>query len=131
MQLVLTEWYRKWRGAEPQKIQPTVLPLDNERALFGLLVMLGNGEYDDLCIESDSAEALKSARELLLGTGGAERAHDHPLANSSPLYRPGYEIYVQADQSVFFLNPEPRPALFQSDMAAYIEEFGSPLDLPK
>lgn len=131
MQIVLIEWYREWCGAEPQKIQPTVLPLDNERALFVLLVMLGNGEYDDLCIESDSAEALESARGLLLGTGGAERVHDHPLANSSPLYRPGYEIYVQADRSVFFLNPEPRPALFHSNMAAYAEEFSSSPDLPK
>lgn len=131
MQVILTEWYRQWRGAEPQQIQPEMLPLDNERILFALVVMLGNGEYDDLCIESDSVEALESARGLLLGTGSAERVQAHPLANTSPLYRPGYEIYVQADRSVFFLNPEPRPALFPSDMAVYAEEFGSPLDLPK
>jgi hypothetical protein len=124
MKIILTEWYREWRGAQAQPIKPCILPMDNERVLFGLTVMLGNGEYDDLCFESESPEALEAVRGLLTGMGSAEKVPSHHLAASSRLRRPGYEVYIQGDRSVFFVNPVCRPELFSAAaLALYSAEF--------
>jgi hypothetical protein len=126
MQIILTEWYRNWHSPQPQPIKPCILPIGNERVLLGLITMLGNGEYDDLCFESESPEALEAVRGLLTGTGAAKRVQSHPIAISSRLCRPAYEVYMQGDHSVFFVNPRSRPELFStSALERYSAEFGA------
>ncbi len=126
MRIVLTEWTRDWRGAEPQAIAPRILALEDRTLLLFLLVMLGNGEFDEACFESESADVVDAVRGLLTGTGRARRVDSHPLAASARLRRPGYEIYVQGEASVFFVNPQCRPELFAaSGLAVYSADFGA------
>lgn len=122
--ILFTEWWRNWKGADPQDLKPVVLALDEEKTLRGLVVMLGNGEYDEACIESDSEDARRSVIGLLTGTGNAKWIESSPTAESCRLYRAGYDIYLQGKDGYFFVNPRPRPELFQdSDRTAYLSEF--------
>jgi len=113
MKILFTEWYRDWRGTEPQLAKPSILPLDNDKILFALVVSVGNGDYDEVCIETDSTEAKACITNMLCGTGNAKLV-DRPSAvvEHCALYRPGYDIYLQGRDSYFFVNPTPRPELF-------------------
>src|SRR5262252_2785611 len=73
MKILLTSWYREWRGSEPQVLRPDTFSLDEKNTLFALVVSLGNGEFDEACIETDSGEAKECIEGLLCGTGGAKR----------------------------------------------------------
>lgn len=72
MKILLTDWYTQWHGSTPQVLKPVELPLDDQKVLFGLVVFLGNGEYDEACIESDSRESRECITGLLCGSGGAK-----------------------------------------------------------
>jgi hypothetical protein len=124
MKILLTSWYTEWRGPKPQVLNPEVLSLENERILFALVVSLGNGDYDQVCIESDSTEAKEGIEGLLCGTGKAQRVGLSSAATQCRLYRAGYEIYIQGGNSYFFVNPIPRPELFEvRDLDEYLAEF--------
>jgi hypothetical protein len=123
MKIVLTEWFHAWRGKGAQVICPQVLDLANHAQITYLLAMLGNGEFDEACIESDTPETLEYVRGLLLGTAKAK-----PLASglfaAGRLARSGYEVFAQGDAGTFFVNPVPRPELFQGGgLASYSAEF--------
>jgi hypothetical protein len=124
MKILLTEWIKDRRGAKPQVLKPTMVALDDERMVFGLVVMLGNGEYDEACIETDSAEATQHIQQMLRNTGNAKQVSQSSPAEQCRLYRAGYEIYLQGGASYFFVNPNPRPELFCAhDLSSYIAEF--------
>jgi hypothetical protein len=45
-------------------------------------------------------------------------------AEQCRLYRAGYEIYRQGGDSYFFVNPVPRPELFETrELDRYVAEF--------
>jgi hypothetical protein len=123
MKILLTVWYREWRGREPQVLKPAALSLDDEKVLFGLVVSVGNGDYDEVCIETDSIEAKDCIEGLLCGTGSAKRIMPWS-AEQCRLHRSGYEIYLQGTSSYFFVSPAPRPELFEErDLEEYLAEF--------
>jgi len=123
MKILLTVWYREWRGGEPQVLKTEALSLDNEKILFGLVVSVANGDYDEVCIETDSIEAKDCIEGLLCGTGRAKRTVPWS-AEQCRLYRSGYEIYLQGSSSYFFINPMPRPELFEKrELEDYLAEF--------
>jgi hypothetical protein len=124
MKILLTSWYTEWRGKEPQVLKPETLPLDNDKVLFGLVVFVGNGEYDEACIETDSLQAREYIESLLCGTGDAKLVEPSSAAVSRRLYRAGYRIYLQGENSFFFVNPRQRPELFETgDLNKYLAEF--------
>jgi len=124
MKILLSSWYREWRGAEPQVLRPGTFSLDEKNTLFALVVSLGNGEFDEACIETDSGEAKECIEGLLCGTGGAKRVERSSSAEQCRLYREGYEIYRQGGSSYFFVNPVPRPELFEMrELDGYVAEF--------
>jgi len=124
MKILLTEWYREWRRERPQALEPAVLSLENEKILFALLVSVGNGDYDEACIESDSPEAREFIKGLLCGTGNAKQVGRSLAVEQCRLYREGYETYLQGTDSYFFVNPMSRPELFQGgDLEEYVTEF--------
>jgi hypothetical protein len=124
MKVLLTSWYTEWRGSKPQVLKPEVLSLENERSLFALVVSVGNGDYDQVCIESDSTEAKECIKGLLCGTGKAKLVELSSAAAQCRLYRAGYEIYLQGGRAYFFVNPAPRPELFETpDLDEYLTEF--------
>jgi len=124
MKILLTSWYREWRGSEPQVLRPDTFSLDEKNTLFALVVSLGNGEFDEACIETDSGEAKQCIEGLLCGTGGARPVEPSSDAENCRLYRAGYEIYRQGGNSYFFVNPVPRPGLFETrDLNGYLAEF--------
>ena len=124
MKILLTDWYTEWRGLGPQVLKPAALSLDDEKILFALVVSLGNGDYDEACIETDSMEAKECVEGLLCGTGNAKRVGPSLAVEQCRLYRAGYEIYLQGRSSYFFVNPAPRPELFEKrDLDEYLAEF--------
>ena len=124
MKILLTEWVREWRGTRPQLLKPAALSLDDGKILFALVVSVGNGDYDEVCIETDSMEAKECVRGILCGTGSAKPVGLSYAVEQCRLYRVGYEIYLQGRSSYFFVNPIPRPELFQSsDLNQYVTEF--------
>ena len=124
MKILLTDWYRKWRGSEPQVLKTETLSLDEKNTLFALVVLLGNGEFDEACIETDSGEAKECIEGLLCGTGGARREEPSSAAEQCRVYRAGYDIYRQGENSYFFVNPVPRPELFEArGLDRYLAEF--------
>jgi len=124
MKILLTDWYTEWRGARPQVLKPVALSLDDGKTLFALVVSLGNGDYDEVCIETDSAEAKESIVGLLRGTGHAKWVPPSFAVEQCMLYRAGYEIYQQGKSSYFFVNPAPRPELVETrDLNEYVAEF--------
>ena len=125
MKIVLTEWCRSWEAREPQKISPAEIDLTNEKQLFYLVVSLGNGNFDEACIECESEEAQECVHGLLVGTGGAERLEESASLKEHAMFRPGYKVYLQGRESYFFVNPSLRSELFnQSNLDAYANEFG-------
>ena len=123
LRVVVTEWCRAWRGDAPQPITPRVLDLGEQRHLVHLLTMLGNGEFDDVCFEGASADALAAIEDALTGAGGAVLVNP-VLAAASPLYRPGYRVFAQAGAGRFFVSAAPRPELFaDNDLSAYAAGF--------
>jgi hypothetical protein len=127
MKIILTDWCKAWRGAGPQPIRPAVLDLVQERHRMALIVALGNGTFDEACIEVDSSEARDWVRGAMTGTGGADRVEPTASAAACRLFRAGYEIYRQGQDAFFFLNPLPRAELFSStmDLAVYAREFSA------
>ena len=124
MKILLTEWFRDWRGDGPQPLQPTVFSLDDKKMLFTLLLLVGNGEYDEACIETDSMDATESVRGLLCGTGNAKLVGRSSAVEACRLFRAGYEIYLQGSSSYFFVNPSPRPELFVGqELDEYVKDF--------
>jgi len=126
MKILLTVWYREWRGGKPQVLNPEALSLDHEKTLFGLVVSVGNGDYDEVCIETDSMEAKEYMQGLLCGTGNAKRIVPSSTAEQCRLCRPGYETYLQGNSSYYFINPVPRPELFEKrelELEEYLAEF--------
>jgi hypothetical protein len=124
MKILLTSWYREWRGSEPQVLRPDTFSLDEKNTLFALVVSVGNGEFDEACIETDSGEAKECIEGLLSGTGNAKRVESSPGAEQCRLYRDGYEIYLQGGSAFFFVNPVPRPELFEMrEFDRYLAEF--------
>ena len=124
MKILLTSWYREWRGSEPQVLRPDTFSLDERNTLFALVGSIGNGEFDEACIETDSGEAKECIEGMLCGTGGARRVEPSTDAEQCRLYRDGYEIYRQGENSYFFVNPVPRPELFETrDLNGYFAEF--------
>jgi hypothetical protein len=128
MKIIVTHWSKDWRGKDPQPVRPAMLDLAQERQLLVLLVSLGNGSYDEICIEVDSTEAHEWVRGALTGTGGAARIEPTAEAASCRLFRAGYEVYSRGDDAFYFLNPRARPELFSStsDLAAYAGGFSGP-----
>jgi hypothetical protein len=124
MKILLTEWFRDWRGAEPQLLKPGALSLADDKILFALTVSLGNGDYDEACIETDSERAKECILGLLQGPGNAKRSA-HVSVETYRLFRPGYDVYVQGQNSYFFLNPFSRPELFddQANLQSYVAGF--------
>jgi hypothetical protein len=124
MKILLTVWYREWRGREPQVLQPEVLSLDDEKILFGLVVSIGNGDYDEVCIETDSIDTKECIEGLLRGTGRAKWIMPSSAVEQCRLYRSGYLTYLQGGSSYFFINPVPRPELFEKGyLKEYVAEF--------
>lgn len=127
MKILLTDWYTEWRGpraSSPEALKPVVLSIDDEKILFALVVSLGNGDYDEACIETDSLEAKECIVGLLRGTGHAKWVPQSSAVEECRLYRAGYEIYLQGRSSYFFVNPAPRPELFGTrDLNEYLAEF--------
>jgi hypothetical protein len=124
MKLVFTEWWRNWRGSEPQLFRPTVLDLENEKHRFFLVVSLGNGNFEEGCFECESIEAHEAICGLLTGTARAERVIPSPESEKFTLFRHGYDTFVQGADAYFFVNPSPRPELFLgADLAHYAKEF--------
>jgi hypothetical protein len=127
MKILLTEWYREWRGTDPQLLNPAALSLDDEKIVFALVVSLGNGDYDEVCIETDSTEAKERIKGMLCGAGNAKAVAPSSAVERCRLYRAGYEIYLQGTSTYFFLNPISRAELFQSlDLNEYVAEFRLP-----
>lgn len=123
MEILLTEWFRDWNSNEPQELKPARLPLEGP-IIFGLVVSLGNGNFDEACMEFDSVDAKQAMVGMLTDTGGAIRIEPDAKARACRLYKEGYEIYRQSDFAYFFLGPEPRTELFNaSSLDAYIAEF--------
>src|SRR5262249_2548326 len=100
MKILLIEWIRDWRGAEPQRLKPVVFALDDDKMLFALVVSLGNSIYDEVCIGTASAEAHESIKDILCGTGNAKPVECSPTAEQCRVYRPRYEIYLQAQTRI-------------------------------
>jgi hypothetical protein len=124
MKILLTEWYREWRGTAPQLLKPAALSLDDDKILFALVVSVGNGDYDEACIETDSLEAKEWVKGMLCGTGNAKPAERSAAVEQCRLFRTGYEVYLQGRSSYFFVNPIHRPELFRSDdLNDYVAEF--------
>lgn len=124
MKIVLVDWCHGWVGAAPQPIKPMVLDLDNPKVLQFLLVALGTGHFDDICVEVDSVTTYECVQKMFTGTGAAERVASDPVAERSPVFRSGYEIYTQRPDAYFFLNPAPRPNLFlENGLTSYTAEF--------
>lgn len=118
MKIRLTEWFSEWRHAKPQRLDPVVLDLREEKAPFYLVVSLGNGSFDQACFEHDSLDAYRFVVDLLGGTGGATRVQPEGSCVQSVLYRTGYEVYQQGQDAYFFVDPQPRPELFVTEDAA-------------
>src|SRR5258708_26626016 len=124
MKILLTIWYSEWRGQESQLLSPVALSLDDEKILFGLVVSIGNGDYEEGCIETDSIDAKEYIEGLLCGTGNAKSIMPSPVVERCRLYRPGYAIYLQGGSSYFFINPVLRPELFEKhELEEYVAEF--------
>ena len=87
MKILLTEWYREWRGTEPQLLKPAALALDDDKILFALVVSVGNCDYDEVCIETDSMEAKECIRNILCGTGNATPVERSSGVEHCVLYR--------------------------------------------
>ncbi len=121
--ILITQWSRAWHGEAAQTLEPAVLDLAERRHLHYLLTMLGNGEFDDVCFEGESTDALAAIEGALTGTGGAVLVNP-VLAAASRLYRQGYRVFTQAACGRFFVNTVPRPELFAAGAApAYAAEF--------
>src|SRR5262249_43363182 len=124
MNILMTSWYTDWRGKEPQVLRPETLPLDNDKILFYVVVSVGNGEYDEACIETEWLQARECIEGVLCGTGNAKLVAPSSAAVGCRLYRAGYRIYLQGRQSFFFVNPTPRPELFEArNLDQYLAEF--------
>ncbi|MBW8807810.1 MAG: hypothetical protein JF591_03055 [Lysobacter sp.] len=136
MRLLFVDWIREWHGAQRQRPQLSCIDMDHPRALFTLTVGLGNGLWEEACVESDSQQALDSWRTLL-ETAGAARLVDHcDEMRASRMYRGGYLAYAQGETAQgqvlnwIFVNPMPRPELFDHPdlQQAYFAEFSRPID---
>lgn len=112
MRIVLTTWPRRGKGAEPSLPTTEWVDLADPRHLFLLVVMLGNGEFDEVLVQADSAEAVEVVRGLLTGTGGASLTPVGEDDAASPAFRTGHALYKQLDAGRFFVDPDPRPELF-------------------
>jgi len=124
MKVLLTEWFREWSGNEPQTLSPVVFDLMQESHLLALYKSVADGIFDDVCFETDSNEALGVLRGILSGGGSAVKSSSSAVAAKSQIYRPGYELHIQAEYAHFFVNPIPRPELFaHGNLKAYMEEF--------
>lgn len=122
--IVITEWIRTWRGAGAQQPKPTALDLANQKHLLYLMAMLGNGEFEEVRIESESADVVAAVQGLLTGTGSAKRIEESAATRSSRVTRDGYLIYQQGEDGYFFVNPLPRPDLFTDEgLVTYLSEF--------
>src|SRR3569832_777636 len=125
MRILIADWPVTRYGTEPRVIEVQQFDLENRDHLMGLIFAAGTGRFEESCIESDCIEACEVARGLLQGTGGAKRVECREIDKSRRLYRPAYEIY-DAGELIYFLNPNPRPALFSENGGSdYIEEFGT------
>lgn len=121
--IVITEWSRTWQDDAPQPLAPKVLDLADARHLSYLTAMLINGEFDDVCFEGESPEALASVERALAELGGAVRA-DPIQAAASRLFRPGYRVFTQGATGRFFVSTAPRPELFaRGALRAYVAGF--------
>lgn len=112
MRLVLTTWPRHRNGVEPSTPTTERIDLADHRHRFLLVVMLGNGEFDEVLVQADSADAVDAMRGLLTGTGGASLTPVGEDDAASPAFRPGHALYKQLDAGRFFIDPDPRPELF-------------------
>lgn len=123
MKILLTELQRNWQGKEPQRLKPAVIDLNNDRQCLFLIVSLGNGNFVEACVECDSLEAQECLHGLLTGTGGARRV-DEKESGRWALYRSGYHVYAQEDDTYFFLNPEPNShSISTRNFEIYLNQF--------
>jgi hypothetical protein len=126
MRILLTDWLREWRG-HPPEIRPEFLDLSKHSHAWCLVLIAGNAPHDEHCVEVDSTGALAAVRGVLMGTGRAKQIDDSAATRARRLYRPGYDIYQQGDDIFWFVNPVPRPGLFESGgLAGYPAEFPVP-----
>src|SRR5258706_11960613 len=64
-----------------------------------------------------------ASKVCFAGMGNAKPVRRSSAVERCRLYRVGYEIYLQGRSSYFFVNPIPRPELFQSrDLNEYMME---------
>jgi len=121
--IVITEWSRTWQDDAAQPLAPKVLDLAEARHLSYLTAMLINGEFDDVCFEGETADALARVERALAELGGAVRA-DPIQAAASRLFRPGYRVFTQGATGRFFVSTTPRPELFaRGALRAYVAGF--------
>ena len=129
MRLLVIDWCRHWQGAQRQRPQAHRFALDHPKLAFALIVGLGNGNYEEACVEADSPQALEGWRAMLIQVGSAVPVEPDAAMRASRMYRPGYDAYDQAG-NWFFVNPRPRPELFQDgpEYERYLAEFARPED---
>jgi len=105
-------------------LEPVVFDLLEERFLMLLYKSFADGIFEQVCFEADSADSLQTLRGMLKGAANAQAAASNSNASQARVYRPGYDLYVQGRDGYIFVNPKPRPELFEgADLAAYIKEF--------
>jgi hypothetical protein len=71
-----------------------------------LVYLFGNGLEEDSRFAGNTADAILTARGLIMGTGSCRRVADTP---EHPLYQPGDECYRQGDHAYAFLGTTPDP----------------------
>ncbi|MBC8059168.1 MAG: hypothetical protein H7Y18_00695 [Clostridiaceae bacterium] len=126
MKIIITEYLTDWPGESSQIVKPFIFDLLLKNHLFIFLVTLANGNFEEVCIETDSEDTLKAIRNLLIGTGNVTKLQETSNTANRRLYREGYEIYTQGDLSMILLNPKPQPNLFnQEALDAYTLGFAT------
>ena len=107
-----------WEYPDERKIPaPEVVDLSQKSDLMILYLSLANGTIVEMKAEADSEEALDALRGLIQGAGsGARRDLSDDEKAACWLYEAGYECYTQGitDPAYFFVNPVPRPEVFEA-----------------
>jgi hypothetical protein len=103
---------------------PYVFDYSNDKHLDALILSLGNGIFIECVYEIFDNEAYKIITGALEGIGGSIKIESSNAISNLWLYRKGYDCYQQGNDTYFFVNPEPRPELFEKkEFSDYLSEF--------